>query len=183
LEHKDATWADGRADSVERSRLSLRSAAARRTADLFDELHAGLLRYLSSLVRNSAEAEDLLQEAFLRLFRELHSGADIRDPRAWLFSVGHRLALDSFRQREPEAAAAAEISDLRPDPETAVLVSERDRWLANAVSALSPQQRQCLSLRAEGLRYREIASLLGVQISTVRTMIVRAVTRLAGGPR
>ncbi len=182
MEHQDATWADGHADSVERSRLSLRSAAARRTADLFDELHAGLLRYLSSLVRNPAEAEDLLQEVFLRLFRELHSGADIRDPRAWLFSVGHRLAVDSFRQREYEAAAD-EISDLRPDPEAAALDSERDRWLANAIAALSPQQRQCLSLRAEGLRYREIASLLGVQISTVRTMIVRAVSRLAGGPR
>lgn len=142
-----------------------------------------MLRYTVSITHHPAEAEDLVQEAFLRLFRELQAGVSIRDPRAWLYSVVHRLAIDYHRHPQHNEAPDFEVVDRRANPEAAAIETERGQWLANAVASLSPQQRQCLSLRAEGLRYREIASILGVQISTVRTMIVRAVSRLAGGPR
>jgi RNA polymerase sigma-70 factor, ECF subfamily len=163
----------------------LRTAAARQTAELFEEFHAPVLRYLTSLTRHPAEAEDLTQETFLRLFRELQDERPVRDPRAWLFRVAHHIAMDYHRSRldaEPENCLHG-VSDGRPDAEAELVAGEREQWLGNALASLSPQQRHCLELRSEGLRYREIAGILGVQISTVRTFVVRAVTRLAGVPR
>lgn len=163
----------------------LRTASGRRTAELFEEWQAPLLRYLASLTRHPSEAEDLLQETFLRLFREQHSGRVIHDPKAWLFTVAHNLAMDYHRGgsggEEPEALRA--VPDERENAEATLVANERSAWFRKALNELSPQQRQCIELRAEGLRYREIASILGVHISTVRTFIVRAVTHLSGGPR
>ncbi|MCW5965364.1 MAG: RNA polymerase sigma factor [Bryobacterales bacterium] len=163
----------------------LRTNAGRRTAEAFDQFHMPVFRYLASLTHRHAEAEDLLQETFLRFFRELANGNSVRDPKAWLFTVAHNLAMDHHRNVVESCGDAQllTLEDGRVDVEAEMLAGERDRWLTDALLSLSPQQRQCLELRAEGLRYREIASVLGVQISTVRTFIVRAVTRLSGGPK
>jgi len=75
---------------------------------------------------------------------------------------------------------AAEIVDAADSPEQEILERERRQRVRQALAWLSPQQRQCLELRAEGLRYREISDVLGIQISSVRTFIVRAVARIAG---
>lgn len=185
LEQYGAAW-DGRAgtdDSVSLVTAKLRTVAGRRTAELYQDLSGPLLRYLTTLVREPIEAEDLMQDAFLRLFHEFRAGRTVREPRAWLFKVAHHLAMDHHRKHRcseygegPDGLASGQ-----PDAEASLLASERDQKLSDALALLSPQQRQCLELRAEGLRYREIAEVVGVQISTVRTFIVRAVTRLARG--
>lgn len=180
-------WNESRkgTDSVATALPGLSSPSAVRTAKLYDEFQASLLRYLASLTQHSTEAEDLVQEAFLRLYRDLEEGKSIREPRAWLFAVAHNLAMDYHRTRLDTTGASELLTlrDPRGDAEADLIAHERTCWLNNALYSLSPQQRSCLELRAEGLRYREIAEILGVQISTVRTFIVRAVTRLAGGPK
>jgi RNA polymerase sigma factor (sigma-70 family) len=60
-----------------------------------------------------------------------------------------------------------------------LLAGERHRRLRAALSQLSPQQRHCLFLRAEGLGYREIGEVLGIGISTVATFLGRAIKRIA----
>lgn len=65
-----------------------------------------------------------------------------------------------------------------PSPEAALLDRERRERLEKAVSELSPQQRSCLHLRAEGFSYREIAGILGVSTPTVGEFLRRAVERL-----
>jgi RNA polymerase sigma-70 factor (ECF subfamily) len=65
-----------------------------------------------------------------------------------------------------------------PDPEAALIDRQRRRALAEAVRGLSPQQRNCLHLRAQGLRYREIADAIGISTSAVGEFLRRAVTRL-----
>lgn len=173
------------AGRTESANLSLRTLSGRRTAELFEEWHAPLLRYLYSLTRHPAEAEDLLQETFLRFFRELQNGHTVRDPKAWLFTTAHNLAMDYHRravsQESPGTLPA--VPDTRDNAEEEMVASERREWLSVALGGLSAQQKQCIELRAEGLRYREIAGILGLHISTVRTFIVRAVTHLAGGPK
>jgi RNA polymerase sigma-70 factor (ECF subfamily) len=64
-------------------------------------------------------------------------------------------------------------------PEQAVLAAEKFRRLDKAVRSLAAQERECLMLRAEGLRYREIGEVLGIPTSTVADMVERAIKKLA----
>lgn len=119
----------------------------------------------------------------MRLFRELDASRPVRDPKSWLFTTAHNLAMDYHRRPVSQEfpKLLPEVLDARGNAEEDLVANERQEWLNDAIGGLSTQQKQCLELRAEGLRYREIADILGIHISTVRTYIVRAVTQLAGG--
>ena len=131
-------------------------------------------------------AEDVLQETFLRLHSEMAKGRQIQSPRWWLLKVSTNLGLnylrDSRARGEIQGAPAAEILGRSvatgSSAEQLVLNAERDLNLIRAMDQLSPQQRVCLHLRAEGMRYREIAEALNVSVSTVEEFLGRAITRL-----
>lgn len=143
-------------------------------------------RYLASLGLEPEAAQDLTQEVFLRLYLALRRGEDIRMPRAWLFSVASRLFLNVRRNEAAyprvRGEEAARVLDALPDPtqstDEALIRRQRLHAVADAVQALSAQQRICLRLRAEGLRYREIADVLGVSVGTVSEFVRRALARL-----
>ena len=161
-----------------------RSRLERAVAELFVNLRAPVYRYVLSIVHEPAEAEDATQEAFLKLFSALRRGENVNNAAGWVFRVAHHLAIDRRRQNghmermDPEAldrlASAAPAT-----PEEATAERERQRALASALPSLSPQERRCLNLRAEGLRYREIAKTLRVSISSVETFLARAVKKLS----
>ena len=166
------------------ARKSLEDQIAR----LFDEWHDPLFRYLFLLSWDSAEAEDLAQEAFLRLHQHIRAGQSIDNVKAWLFRVGHNLFIDRGRRTrvtdslsQPEVTRAAEDVHARTmaTPEERLAERERRRRLALAVEALPSQQRHCLYLRREGFRYREIAVVLGIRESTVIDHLRRAIGRLS----
>jgi RNA polymerase sigma-70 factor (ECF subfamily) len=149
---------------------------------LFAELRVPLFRYVVAMLSSAEEAEDVTQECFLRLFLELRSGKRLDSPKAWLFRVGHNLALDRWRSASPEQGLdgpARNVADERhPSSEEAVLQQERLAWMRAAINRLSTQQRLCLHLRTESFRYREIADILGVSESTVCENIRRGLSRL-----
>jgi RNA polymerase sigma-70 factor (ECF subfamily) len=154
---------------------------------LFAQLRAPLLRYLWDFRLSSETAEELVQEAFLKLFEEWRQGRSVEMPRPWLFRVVHRLALKEMRRlriREaPESLLDGEpghleIADLRPTPAEQLLLNEREQRLSRALKSLPIRERQCLSLRVEGLRYREIADVLNLSVTTVSDILRRAVTAL-----
>ena len=141
--------------------------------------------YLILMAGNPADAEDLTQETFIRLFQEVSKGRRIDNLRAWLFRVAHNLAVDLSRKPcrdRTEAGALERMGEQRfdpaPDAERQMLERERRECV---LASLSPQERRCMELRAEGLRYREIAEVLGIRIPTVQTLLGRAVRKLAGG--
>jgi RNA polymerase sigma-70 factor (ECF subfamily) len=149
----------------------------------FEELAPGLRRYLLRLTGNPALADDLAQESFLRLFEERRKRRTVKNPRCWLFQVGHNLAVDHLRRCGQEEWCYQEEQLLReerhaPSAESQMLQAERRRQVRNALSLLSANERQVLELRAEGLRYREIAEMMGLQISTVATFLSRAVNKI-----
>lgn len=154
---------------------------------LFDEIHEPVRRYLLRLSISSSEAEDIIQEVFLRLYKTLVSGWEPDNWRSWVFGVAHNLAINHLKRRgrvelagdRPVELAALRIADSTPSPEEALLQKERLTRVQVAISTLSEQQKQCLYLRAEGLRYREIADILGVTVSTVAEYIRRGITKLA----
>jgi len=160
------------------------SADARRESEvvaLFDLLRRPLLRYLMSLGLAVADGEEIVQEVFLALFEHLGRGGSRENLRGWLFRVAHNLGLKRARRtRRWESAEDAEpVSDSAPNPEQQAACSERQKLLMLVLRALPQQDRRCLSLRAEGLRYREIAEVLGISLGSVSISIARSVARFS----
>jgi RNA polymerase sigma-70 factor (ECF subfamily) len=163
------------------------SSLEQKTAELFELLYEPAYRYVRSLIGSTAEAEDLAQEAFLRLYASLQKGQAVGNVRSWIFRVAHNLAIDHLRkmshseQAVPEVwQASEERPDLAPNAEQRLLEQERLQRLHRAMMRLSPQERYCLELRAEGLGYREIAEVLGISVSSVNTFLSRGVKKIAG---
>jgi RNA polymerase sigma-70 factor (ECF subfamily) len=155
--------------------------------ELFERLRDPIYGFLLRLTHDPYEAEDLTQETFLRLFRHLRDERPLDNPRAWLFTVAHNLAMDKIRDESHFAdlddAMWRELeksrSGVHADPEKSMMRNERTDRLHAAVLRLTGLQRRCLHLRADGLRLREIAQLLGLSTSTVVDALRRATVRLA----
>lgn len=151
-------------------------------ARLFDELREDVYRYLVSLGLPPAPAQEAAQEVFLRLYTALQKGEKIQSHKGWIFRVAHNLGLKIRARQEHELpfdpGVEARLLDAAPNPETALLDRERTLRFHRAVEGLSEQQRRCLFLRLEGLRYPEIASVLGLSASTVGEFLRRAMQRL-----
>jgi RNA polymerase sigma-70 factor, ECF subfamily len=153
-------------------------------AGLFDRFRNPLLHYLASFGLAYADGEELIQEAFLSLFQHLNRKKSSENLPGWLFRVAHNLALKRRYRVYREAQACGRAGtpnsvDLGPDPEQALMdVQTRERLLA-VVSALPEQDRRCLYLRAEGLRYREIAGALDMSLGSVSMSLARSLARLA----
>ena len=156
---------------------------------LHQELRKPLLRYLVCLGLSSDDAQDVVQDAFLSLQRHLespgkHGTSDSQENiRGWLFRVAHNRAINrqtSYDRRfgAPLDAASDALAE-QASPERAVLEKEKFRRLREAVEQLTASERECLLLRAGGLRYREIGAALGMATSTVADTIERAIKTLA----
>ena len=152
---------------------------------LFDRCAPPLLRYVAAFGLRSEEAEDIVQEVFLSLFHHLQRGRPRHHLKGWLFRVAHNLALRQRRtlqrrhaQRSWDETAVALHADPSPNPESRLAEHERHERLASVFHALPERDRQCLSLRAEGLRYREIAGTLGISLGSVAKSLTRAISRL-----
>lgn len=154
-------------------------------SEVFLELRAPVYRYLLAIVE-PAEAEDATQEAFLRLFSKLQDGRRIDNVRSWLFQTAHNLAIDRCRAsaREEHSDDCAwrrieeELTESGPDAQHLFIEKERRTRLRDALCLLTPQERRSMELRAEGLRYREIAEVLGVRISTVQNYLARGIQKV-----
>jgi RNA polymerase sigma-70 factor (ECF subfamily) len=164
-------------------RTSRASSALQDTvAQLFEETRDDVYRYLLTLGLHPPQAQEAAQEVFLRLYTTMRKGVEIENPRAWIFRVAHNFGL-KVRAR-PEAhprydpGISGEIVSQQPDIESALIERERMRRFHRAVEALSEQQKRCLFLRLEGLRYAEIAAALGISASAVGEFLRRAVSRL-----
>lgn|SRR5262245_29573269 len=153
---------------------------------IFQALRLPVYYYLMAFLGDAATADDLTQEVFLRLYEHLHRGRPVENVRLWVFRVAHNLAFDE-RQRHQRLALLDEsawneicqrLADPALNPEQRALQRERLERLGVALQWLSAQELQCLLLRAEGLRYREIGEILGVATSTVGEFLQRALRKL-----
>lgn len=161
------------------------SRLEQKVADLFEILRDPIYRHICRLIGKRAEAEDLTQETFLRLYDCLQKGQAMGNVRPWLYRVAHNLAIDWLRQQgrleqiEEDLLPSTLSIDAAPNAEQRLLAQERQRRLRRVMTQLSPQQRHCLFLRAEGLGYREIGDVLGIGTSSVSTFLARAIKRIA----
>ena len=150
---------------------------------LYRELRRPLLRYLVCLGLSTDEAQDVVQDAFLNLHRHLAAGGSNENVRGWVFRVAHNQARN--RQKSPSRRFAASLDEEaesiadQATPERAAIEKERFQRLGKAIRELSGCERECLFLRAEGLRYREIGEVLDLPTSTVADTVDRAIRKLA----
>ncbi|HWB32613.1 MAG TPA: sigma-70 family RNA polymerase sigma factor [Acidobacteriaceae bacterium] len=145
---------------------------------LVGEHSALLYRVALSVVRNPAEAEDIVQDAFLRVLQRRQELAAIVEVRAWLVRIVWNLALDRRRRIRPEqmdeAFAAALLSSTMPADEV-LSESRRMAQVLAAIEHLPTKERQALLLSAmDELSTAEIAAVLGKSESGIRSLLFRA---------
>jgi RNA polymerase sigma-70 factor (ECF subfamily) len=146
-------------------------------AEAYEELAPGLRRYALARTRDEALAEDIVQDAFLRLADEERAGRTPDSRRAWLYRVALNIIIsrsrraDVARRRTPPVT----LDDLTTaSPEDVVLASERDDAVRATLRAASPVARRSLVLAAEGYSGREIARAIGRTEGATRTLMSRA---------
>ena len=171
----DSVWETDRED-VANNKLLL---------DLYDREQISLRRYLIFLGLDAETAAETVQESFLRLHQHLLSGGERSNLRAWLFRVAHNLARNeqsSVRSSKTTFLGdmATYVNPISPavSVEEALLASEKKELLSEAMKSLTSAQRNCLALRSQGLRYREIAEALELSVSTVAEHVQRGLEKL-----
>ena len=153
--------------------------------DLFNQFRNPLLRYVSALGLPVQDGEEVVQEVFLALFHHLRQRKPKTNLKGWVFRVGHNLALkqrmrNGRRDRlHPAEREGMEHPDAEPNPEEQVAGAQRREQLLAVVETLPETERCCLYLRAEGLRYRQIAEVLGISLGGVSQCLARALGRLS----
>ncbi len=171
---------------IEIGRESPASPLVEEVVGLFDQLRDRLLRYVISLGLPVQDGEDIVQEVFLALFRHLQQGKSRSNLRAWTFQVAHNQALKRRTQARADAQPLADeevsladlVLDPSPSPEDRIAAIQKRRRILGVVGALPEQDRRCLFLRAEGLRYREIAQVLEISLGAVALSLQRSLSRL-----
>jgi RNA polymerase sigma-70 factor (ECF subfamily) len=148
---------------------------------LFDQHRVPLLRYLLSLGLAVQDGEEVIQEVFLALFQHLRQNKPRTNLGGWVFRVAHNLGLKRGYavRRESSAADHPERFDPALNPEQQAATLQRQKHLLSVVGALPEQDRRCLYLRAEGLRYREIMQVLGMSLGAVAQSLERSLARLS----
>ncbi|MCC6345342.1 MAG: sigma-70 family RNA polymerase sigma factor [Bryobacterales bacterium] len=161
----------------ERGGVTLQEEVAR----LFEETRDDVYRYLLTLGLHPPQAQEATQEVFLRLYATLKRKEEIRNHRAWIFRVAHNLGL-KIRARQSsrpfDPGLESRLRDPDRNPEQSLLDRERVMQVHQAMAGLSEQQRRCLDLRLQGLRYPEIGEALGISPSAVGEFLRRAMNRL-----
>jgi RNA polymerase sigma-70 factor, ECF subfamily len=151
---------------------------------LFDQCQGRVLNYVLAFGLPFHDAEDIVQETFLSLFRHLELDRPRSNLNGWLFRVAHNLALkrrvanQAFARKLVEENTLAQHPCKRPSAEEEVLFSQKQRRLRAVYEALPEQDQRCLYLRAEGLKYREIADVLGISLGGVSMSLARSLARI-----
>ena len=179
---------------------SLIRAAQRGDQDAFEQLvrvyDQSVLRLAMNLLRSPEDARDVYQEAFLRVYRNLHAFRFDCSFHTWLYRIVTNICLDQLRKRKvrKEEASVVETSDGPVDrmdlfeEEHAAADPERTTWnrqlgerIESALGGLTPRERMVFELRHyQGLRLRAIGDILGTTEEAAKNCLFRATQKMRG---
>ena len=160
-------------------RMFFRANGATTEADMLNEHIDGLYGYALALSRNRVDAEDLVQETYVRAIPVAGRMRKESDVKSWMFAIMRNIWLNQLRQR-------ADIDQILPargssakDPHSLLLTSLDQDQVRQAISKLPVESREIILLREfEDLSYQEIAGVLKCPIGTVMSRLGRARSKL-----
>lgn len=174
-------------DDEARTQMARARAEEETLAALVSEYAGTLYRVSFSVLRNAADAEDAVQEAFLRVLRHRDTLDEVRDRRVWLIRIVWNIVLDRKRRAKtrPETDDVAELARVLPSgglsAEDQAAAAQHHAQVLACVEQLPVKEREVLMLSAfEELNSVEIASVLGITESSVRSRLFRARNLMAG---
>ena len=145
--------------------------------DLYDLAHKSVYGFALSITKNTHDAEDVLQETFLRVYAKAADYVPQRKPLAWIFTIARNLALTKLRSHGkdlPLDESREEIPDLSPIENV-----EQRLVLETLFRVLSTEEKEIVVMHvAAGLKHREIAAVLDLPLSTVLSKYRRALAKL-----
>lgn len=142
----------------------------------FEEHGGAVYRFALVLLRHHQDAEDVVQETFLKFLRHLNVGGSTDNLRGWLFTVAANAARDRQRRRV-RWIPWVPSHDSRVEPPRLPDEDGRLGTVRQAMQRLPRRDRLLLALRAQGLSYREMASAAGIRPASVGRLLARAVDR------
>ncbi len=166
-------------------RIAARDAEA--YGEIFDEYGSTVLGFLVGMLRDRAQAEEVLQDTFLQVWRQAgRYRPEGATPRGWLLMIARSRALDRVRsqrsrhEREQVVASDPALSASVQAPEIDELESdERRREVSGALAALPDEQRRCIELAFyDGMTHRQIAEDLEQPLGTVKSRILMGMNKL-----
>jgi RNA polymerase sigma-70 factor (ECF subfamily) len=154
----------------------LRRADPAAIASVVGRYRQRLYRYLVRLVREPATADDLFQQTWLCVVREIRRYDPRRSFDTWLFAIAHNAAMDLLRRKTGESLdeSGAGWPDGAPDALAQAMSAERSAILSAQMDALPALYREALTLRfEEGMKLEEIAEVTRAPLSTVKSRVQR----------
>lgn len=133
-----------------------------------------------------AEAEDLIQEAFLKMQEYCRNGGEIEQPEAFLVRTALRLSINARRDQHRDLYVKENVDDLtlildtNPSPDEVIAAEQCLKRMSVALDAVSRRTRDVFFMhRLDGLSYSQIAGRLGISVSAIEKHIASALARLA----
>jgi RNA polymerase sigma-70 factor, ECF subfamily len=147
---------------------------------LYQRYYAALCSYVSQLLKEGEEVEDLVQEVFVSIYEGEHRFEDVRELTNYLYKACYNNCLSYIRNHKVHDAALLAMAakdEEEADEETVYALTIREeliRQLYHYIKELPSQQRRIIMLRIEGYEWNEIAEQLGLSINTVKTQRLRS---------
>ncbi|GES50644.1 RNA polymerase sigma-70 factor (ECF subfamily) [Rhizobium sp. ERR 922] len=162
-------------------RIAMRDQKA--FAVLYKRTSPKLLGVCLRIVGNKADAEEVLQEVYIKVWQRAEQFAVAEGPAmAWLMTIARNRAIDFVRARKPvadEIDSAYDLADLEPGPEEQAIVKGEGRRIDRCMEELEADRARAVrSAYVEGLSYQELADQHAVPLNTMRTWLRRSLIRL-----
>jgi len=153
------------------------------SAGIWEQVHKHLRAFILKRVNNDTEADDILQEVFLRVHRQLHSLQDPDRLLSWIFQITRHVIIDHYRslqkRRESPVGLAVDMEEEPASPDVLASVSNEVRTelsdcLRPMLERLPLKYREAVSLvELEGLTNQEAASRLGISVPGMKSRVQR----------
>ena len=138
-----------------------------------------MFRYAFSIVRNRFEAEDVVQEAMIKVWKKMEKFSEIDNKEAWVITIVRNLAIDKIRAKKKKQTSDINeyfhISDNAPSPDIQLEQKDAVLKVTEIMGSLQETQREIITLRdIEGYTYQEIADIMDLKVDQVKVYLFRA---------
>ena len=159
-------------------RVVRRESAKQAVSGLFADWYGPLVRYAWRAAGSLETAEDVVQSAFTELYRALLRGASIGNPKGWTLCVVRREIVDRLREQKRHGGAFLPLSEAEHLGRASAEDGFAEADLTRLLAGLSAREEEVVLLRAQALKYRQIAAELKIGINSVKTLLARAIRKM-----